>query len=338
MLLVRFDPTTHKLTVFSIPRDTRTWVEGVGVTKINAANYHGGPALSAKSVSELMGGVGIDRYIRVNVQGIEKLIDALGGVTVNVPKDMKYQDDSQHLYINLKAGEQHLNGAQALQFLRFRYDEYGDIGRVQRQQMLMRALMEQTLNPATLARLPKILKVIQSHLDTNLSLEEVVALVGFGTHVSRSEVQMLMVPGRFSNPGEYEYSYWIPSRNRLRAMVAQHFDIGLENLRERDPAYLRVAIQDSTGESETVRALVRSLQEFGYRNVYIDKPWPTPLLSTRIIAQQGDGAGAEAIRSSLGFGEVRVESTGNLGSDITIQLGKDWIRHQAQIESLRPDS
>ncbi len=338
MLLLRFDPTNQKLTVFSIPRDTRTWVEGVGVTKINAANYYGGPALSAKSVSELMGGVGIDRYIRVNVQGIEKLIDALGGVTVNVPKDMKYQDDSQHLYINLKAGEQHLNGDQALQFLRFRYDEYGDIGRVQRQQMLMRSLMEQTLNPATLARLPKILKVIQSHLDTNLSLEEVVALVGFGTHVNRSEVQMLMVPGRFSNPDEYEYSYWIPSRSRLRAMVAQHFDVGLENLRERDPAYLRVAIQDSIGDAETVRALVKSLREFGYRNVYIDKPWPTPLLSTRIIAQQGDGDGAEAIRSSLGFGEVRVESTGNLGSDITIQLGKDWIRHQAQIESLSPDS
>jgi len=86
--------------------------------------------------------------------------DALGGVTVYVPKDMKYQD-SQHLYINLKAGKHHLNGNQALQLLRFRYDENGDIGRIQRQQILMRALMEQALNPATLSRLPKILSVIQ---------------------------------------------------------------------------------------------------------------------------------------------------------------------------------
>jgi len=338
MLLVRFEPTTRKLTVLSIPRDTRTWVEGVGITKINVANYYGGPALSAKSVSELMGGVGIDRYVRINVQGIEKLIDALGGVTVNVPRDMKYQDDSQHLYINLKAGEQHLDGAKALQFLRFRYDEYGDIGRVQRQQMLMRSLMEQTLNPATLARLPKILNIIQSHIDTNLSVEELVALVGFSSGIERSNVQMLMIPGRFSTPDEYEYSYWVPSSRRLQAMVAQHFDVGFENLEERDPIYMRVAIQDSTDNPSTVRDLVEALRESGYRNVYIAKPWPTPLLSTRIIAQQGDGDGAEAVRSALGFGEVRVESTGNLDSDITIQIGKDWTRHQAQVEPIIPDS
>lgn len=84
--------------------------------------------MAARSASDLLGGVGIDRYVRINVLGVEKLIDALGGVKVYVPQDMKYQDDSQHLYINLKKGEQHLNGAQAVQFLRFRYDAYGDIG------------------------------------------------------------------------------------------------------------------------------------------------------------------------------------------------------------------
>lgn len=155
MLLLRFNPEAQKIAVLSIPRDTRTYVEGVGMTKINAANVEGGPALSAKTASELLSGVGIDRYIRINVQGVEKLVDALGGVTVYVPRDMKYQDDSQHLYINLKAGKQHLNGNQLQQFLRFRYDKYGDIGRIQRQQMVMRALMEQALNPTTLARIDR---------------------------------------------------------------------------------------------------------------------------------------------------------------------------------------
>ena len=99
MLLVRFDPQNKKLSVLSIPRDTRTYVEGRGVVKINEANYYGGPASSAKSVSGLLGGVGIDRYVTVNVQGIKSLVDALGGITLNVPKDMKYTDESQHLYI-----------------------------------------------------------------------------------------------------------------------------------------------------------------------------------------------------------------------------------------------
>ncbi|MDJ0518334.1 MAG: LCP family protein [Trichodesmium sp. MO_231.B1] len=327
MLLVRFDPENQKLTLLSIPRDTRTYVEDRGLTKINAANYYGGPAKSAKAVSELLGGVGIDRYIRVNVQGVEKLIDALGGVKVHVPKDMKYQDDSQHLYINLKEGEQHLNGDQALQFMRFRYDNLGDIGRVQRQQLLMRAFMEQSVNVKTLSRLPKILSVIQSHIDTNLSVEELVALMNFATKIKRPNVQMLMVPGQFSNPEEYKASYWLPDLRTLDNMIAKHFDFGydrweVENL---DSYYIRVAIQDSTDNWETVDELVRSLNDAGYWNVKVAKPWSKPLEVTRIIAQKGDIQAAQAVQKSLGFGEVFVESTGYLKSDVTIQLGQDWL-------------
>jgi LCP family protein required for cell wall assembly len=337
MLLLRFDPEAEKLTVLSIPRDTRTYIEGHGLTKINAANYHGGPALTAKVASELLEGVGIDRYVRVNVQGVEKLVDALGGVTVYVPKDMKYKDDSQHLYINLKEGRQHLNGEQAMQFLRFRYDKYGDVGRVQRQQTLMRALMEQALNPTTLGRMPKILSVIQSHIDTNLSVEELVALVGFGVQTKRSDVQMLMVPGEFSNTGHNEVSYWLPNHRRIQQMMAQHFDQGYRNANEVDPAYLRVAVQDSTGESEAAQSLVNTLREGGYNNISVHEPWKEPLRVTRIVAQQGDGNSAAAIRKHLGFGEVRVESTGSLSSDVTIQLGQDWLQKQTTSEKRSVD-
>jgi LCP family protein required for cell wall assembly len=330
MLLLRFDPEAQKLKVLSIPRDTRAHIEGYGVKKINAANVHGGPALSAKTVSELLEGVGIDRYVRVNVQGIKNLVDALGGVTVYVPQNMKYQDDSQHLYINLKQGKQHLNGEKALQFLRFRYDQYGDIGRVQRQQMLMRALMEQALNPGTLARVPKILSVVQSNIDTNLSVEELVALVGFGVQTKRSQVQMLMVPGEFSGNGQQqETSYWLPDSRRIHQMVTQHFDQGYSDRSTVDADYLRVVIQDSTGKPEAVQAMVSKLRNAGYQNISLDDAWREPLRVTRIVAQQGDESSASAIRNFLGFGEVRVESTGSLSSDVTVQLGRDWLQKQA---------
>lgn len=334
MLLFRFNPETKKLVMLSIPRDTRTLVEGYGIKKINAANVEGGPALSAKAVSELLGGVAIDRYVRINIQGVGQLIDALGGVTVYVPKDMKYSDDSQHLYVNLKAGKQHLNGDQALQLLRFRHDDLGDIGRIQRQQVVLRSLMEQALNPATLGRLPQILSVIQSYIDTNLSVEELVALVGCGMRTNRSNVQMLMVPGRFSEAKEYKASYWLPDSDRIVSLMAQHFDIASQTSQEAiDPSYLRVAIQDSTKSDRAVQALVNTLQEAGYRNVYIAQPWSEPLDVTHIVAQQGDEYSAEVIRSALGFGEVRVESTGNLRSDVTIQLGQDWLQRQDQYTS-----
>jgi LCP family protein required for cell wall assembly len=326
MLLLRFNPEDKKLVVLSIPRDTRVQIPGYRVAKINEANVDGGPALVAKTTSELLGGIGIDRYVTINVQGVQALVEALGGVSVYVPKDMKYQDDSQHLYINLKAGRQHLNGSQALQLLRFRYDEFGDIGRIQRQQMVMRSLMEQSLNPATLTRLPKILSVVQTHIDTNLSVEELVALVGYASQIDRAKVQMLVVPGDFSEPGQYDASYWLPNYSRIEAMVAQYFGRGSGAIAAGTPRSLKISIQDSTRHTGATQALVNTLRKGGYSNTSIDFPYTEPLRTTRIVAQQGDEAGAEAIRRSLGFGEVRIESTGDLSSDITIQLGQDWVQ------------
>lgn len=330
MLLLRFDPENEKLTVLSIPRDTQARIEGHGVRKINEANYYGGPALAAETVSELMGGVPIDRYVRVNIQGVEKLIDALGGVTVYVPKDMKYQDDSQHLYINLKKGKQHLNGEKAVQFLRFRYDQFGDISRVQRQQTFMRALIEQALKPQTLLKIPDILGVVQSHIDTNLTLEELAALGGYAAQTKRSNVQMVLLPGEFSGDGRKQVSYWLPSKRRIEKIATQYFDHTPENASEYgeseevDPTSLRIAIQDSTDNPEAVQAMVRYLKEAGYRKVYVSDRWQEPLKVSRIVAQMGDDGGAAALRAQLGFGEVLVESTGSLASDITIQLGEDW--------------
>jgi polyisoprenyl-teichoic acid--peptidoglycan teichoic acid transferase len=341
MLMVRFDPQQQRLVVLSLPRDTRTWVEGQGLTKLNEANYYGGPALAAKATSELLSNIAIDRYIRINVQGVEKLIDALGGVKIFVPQEMKYVDESQHLYINLKQGEQRLNGAQALQFLRFRHDDLGDIGRVQRQQMMMRSLMEQALNPATLARIPQILSVIQANIDTNLTVEELIALAGFAAQggtgadgqVARPQTQMLMVPGDFSRGEEYEASYWLPDQGKLDAIVAEYFGAEprtaasgyaapYQNPERETAETMRVAIQDSTGKLDAAGLLER-LSEAGYGGGFVDRPWGEPLAVTEIIAQQGDDATAKAIQQILGFGEVRVESTGNLESSITIRVGKD---------------
>lgn len=334
MLLVRFNPHTDQLVVLSLPRDTRTLVQG-RMTKLNEANRDGGPALTAQSVSDLLGGVEIDRYVRINVQGVEKLVDALGGIEVDVPTDMKYQDDSQHLYINLKAGEQRLDGDQALQFLRFRYDDNGDIGRIQRQQMMMRAVLEQALNPKTIARLPKILSVIQSHVDTNLSVEELLALSGYASRTNAYNTQMLMLPGDFSNTHDYALSYWLPNLTEIDEMVTEYFGYGTRQVAtSEDPQYLRIAIQDGTGDAIAIDSLVQTLYDSGYYNVYVEDSWNEDLPITRVVAQNGDLASAEMLQRFLGVGEVRVESTGVLNSDITIQLGQDWLDEYGTSSSL----
>jgi polyisoprenyl-teichoic acid--peptidoglycan teichoic acid transferase len=348
MLLLRFDPEKEKVSVLSIPRDTKVNIKGYGVRKINHANDYGGPALTAKVASELLGGVKIDRYVRVNVQGVEKLIDALGGVTVDVPKDMKYNDFSQHLYIDLKKGVQHLDGDKAMQFLRFRYDEYGDISRVQRQQMLMRSAVEQTLKPATIVKIPKILSVIQSHLDTNLTVRELMALSNFASKTDRSGINMMMLPGDFNDPNE-RVSYWLPNDNKIHKLMTQHFELPkndadyaaiaenryatLEGGSNISNPRIRISIQDSTDSQQTLQSSLDLLREAGYRQVSASKNWHEPLKTTRVIAQSGDNEAAQEVRSILGVGEVVVESTGVIGSDVTVQLGRDWKKQLNQAMS-----
>ena len=324
MLLVRFDPQTRKMTILSIPRDTKVTLPGHGTVKINEANQDGGASLAAQTVSELLQGTKIDRYITINTLGLIKLIDIVGGVTVDIPKDIRYKDDTQHLYIDFKAGVRHLNGIESEQYLRFRHDELGDIGRIQRQQMFMRALAEQVLNPKIVLKVPEILSLIQSHVDTNLTLEEIIALSGFAANTKRSDMQMLMVPGDFSGNGRTDISYWLPDSDAIKKMVGLHFVDGASTASTIDPAKLRIAIQDSTDNPQAVKQTEQILLKAGYSNIYVYNRRIPPLEKTKIVAQKGDESGVAGVRNSLGIGEVLVESTGSIGSDITIQIGKDW--------------
>ena len=272
-------------------------------------------------------------------RGVEKLIDALGGVTVNVPKDMKYNDFSQHLYIDLKKGIQHLDGDKAMQFLRYRYDGLGDISRVQRQQMLMRAAVEQTLKPATVIKVPKLLSVIQSHLDTNLTVKELMALSNFASKTDRSGIKMMMLPGDF-NDGNARVSYWLPNHRKINRLMAQHFAVPtdeseyelassnryatLDRVSDISNPRIRISVQDSTKSQKALQSALDMLREAGYRQVYASRNWQDPLPTTRVIAQSGDDEAAAEVRSILGLGEVVVESTGVIKSDVTVQLGRDW--------------
>jgi LCP family protein required for cell wall assembly len=331
MLLIRFDPATKKVAVLSIPRDSRVNIQGVGKTKINFANYVGGASLSAQTVSQVLGDIPIDRYIRFNVSGFGKLVDALGGVDVFVPKKMKYQDDSQRLYINLNAGQQKLNGSKAIQYMRYRHDDLGDIGRVQRQQSFFRAFIEQKLKPEAIAKFPEILAILKDSIDTNLSVEEVLAVTAYTSKIDRKSIQMHMAPGRFSNSGEFDnLSYWILDNRLLAKIMNQSFG-GMKqagaSVLDDSPQNMRVAVQDSMSQPDGSKKATTVLSKAGYAQVFpAGDRWTKPLAKTQIIAQNGDRESAEKLREALGIGEVLIESTGDIESDITVRIGKDWLQ------------
>lgn len=328
MLLVRIDPTAGVVNVLSIPRDTRMDIPGHGVMKVNQANVEGGSQLSAQTVSRNLDGIEIDRYVRVSTAAFREIVDLVGGVEVLVPKAMQYEDRTQGLLIDLEPGLQTLSGDQAEQFARFRQDAYGDIGRVQRQQTLLKALRDRLTSPAVVPRLPQIIRVLQRRIDTNLSAEELLALANFALELEPQDFHMVMLPGRFSEPGEYIASYWIMDNDASDRVLNDFFREDAVALLSADRVAvrnLRVVVQNASADPWAARQVVRYLREQGFEQVYVDQDWPGILETTEIIAQRGDLSAAQAVESILGTGDAVSNSTGNLESDITIRVGQDWV-------------
>jgi LCP family protein required for cell wall assembly len=340
LLLLRFDPQQSSLKVLSIPRDTRVSIPRVGYSKINNANIYGGAELAAQVVSQTLQEVPIDRYVRVTTNAFRELVDLVGGVEVYVPTPMVYQDLTQKLTINLEAGEQVLNGDQAEQFARFRKDGNGDIGRVQRQEVLLKALQQRFTSPLVIPRIPQAIQVLQQSIDTNLTPEEVLALANFAYQLKREQVQMVMLPGRFSQPTEFDgLSYWLFSESGRDRVMEQYFGLSSQAASastNASPQRLSIAIQNATDDPALAEALQTHLRQQNFRNVYISTDAPQLLAETEIIAQQGDLQGARLIQQYLGGGKVEASSTGILGSDITLRLGLDAPRLLAQPARVQP--
>ena len=139
LMVAALDVDKSKAALLSIPRDTRVAIEGNGFDKINHAYAFGGHSLTQKTVENLLG-VKMDHYILIDTRSFERIIDAIGGVDLNVEKRMYYEDpwdDIGGLVIDLYPGEQHLDGDRAIQYVRYR-DGEGDIGRVGRQQKFVK--------------------------------------------------------------------------------------------------------------------------------------------------------------------------------------------------------
>jgi len=328
MLLVHIEPSDSTVSVLSIPRDTQVEIPGYGVAKINHANLEGGAGLAARVVSHTLNDVTIDRYVRVSTDAFRELVDVLGGVEVFVPQDMFYTDETQNLHIDLKQGWQTLNGDQAEQFARFRADGNGDIGRVQRQQQLIRALRDRLTSPSVLPRLPEAIERMQQYIDTNLSLEEILALVSFGLNLEQQDFRMVMLPGRFSNPDEYIASYWLLDPDGKDQVMEEYFHqetIGVVH-HAQSFRQLRIAVQNATGEPEVANRVATYLQAQGFDHVYVIQDWTDQQRETQIIAQRGDLKSADRLEALLGLGEVLPDSTGDLESDLTIRVGADWLQ------------
>lgn len=225
MLLVRFDPGTKQVTLLSIPRDTLVSIPAYGKQKVNAANVIGGADLAKQVIADTFNQVRIDRYVRLDVASIVDLVDALGGIEIDVPERMYYIDRTQQLEIDLYPGRQVLNGKQAEGFVRYRGSIDGDIGRIKRQQIMLKAIKAKIADPLMITKLPDLIGVVQKHLHTDLNFDEMLAIASFALSLQPDQVQMMTLPGRPSEPWEYRASYWITTPEEIDAVIDGKFAI-----------------------------------------------------------------------------------------------------------------
>lgn len=228
MMITAVDMDQKKAALLSVPRDTRVKIDGYGYEKINHAYAYGGHKLSQNAIENLLG-VSIDHYILIDTKAFERIIDAIGGIDINVEKRMYYEDpwdDNGGLVIDLYPGEQHLDGQKAIQYVRYR-DGEGDIGRIGRQQHFIKAVLAKVISPEMLPRLPKLVEEVSSAIKTDMSLAELLEFANTMKSVHDNGLTAQMVPGQPAYIDDV--SYWIPDITDLRALLASELGSNLTN-------------------------------------------------------------------------------------------------------------
>ena len=224
LMIATLDPDKNQAALLSVPRDTRVKIKGHGFDKINAAYAYGGRKLTQETIESLLN-THIDHYIKINVHGFTKIIDALGGIDIDVEKRMYYEDpwdDDGGLYIDLQPGMQHMDGKTAITYVRYR-DEEGDIGRIKRQQNFMKAVMDKLVSPTIIPKLPAIVSAVSDSVETDMSVSEILSFLGTLQDAKDNGLKSEMLPGK---PVYIEgISYWVPDINKTRQILANTLGI-----------------------------------------------------------------------------------------------------------------
>ncbi|MBC7255515.1 MAG: LCP family protein [Chloroflexi bacterium] len=349
MILVSIDPNTNSASMLSIPRDLWVTIPGFGENRINVAHYlgdaydypGGGPALAKKTVWYALG-VPVHYYVRINFTGFVKIIDAMGGLTINVEKpihDEKYPDNNFGTFVlDIPAGLQHMDGERALQYARSRHGS-SDYDRMARQQQVLLAIRDKALSlDIPLSQIPTILATLGDSIKTDLTLEEILALAETAQKIDRANIRYAVLDRSMTTTVVTAKGAMVevPDWDKVRQLVNDLFPAPSPSTAP-SPSLVkaqlaaedaRIIVQNGTLAVDLAQSVSATLREQGfavmrYENakrfdyaetlliVYADKPYTTQSLAAAL------GIKAENILNRQG------EST---EADLVVILGRDYAQ------------
>lgn len=339
LFVVNFNSETNKAKIVSIPRDTKvTWTEDqkaklradghypVSVSKINEMTAYGGiENIRDYTINQMenMLSIKIDNYVVVSIDAFKEIVDAIGGVDMYVPQDMYYTDNAAGLYINLKEGQQHLDGEQAEQLIRFRRYPEGDVARVRTQQLFLEAFAKQITSPSIITKIPKLVNVLFDSVQTDVALTEITQYYKYLTNFDLANLDLQIIPGEAAY--ENGISYFFPDENQMDAFLDSVFNdtvpAGEEAVTEQIKIDKTVSVEILNGTGVTGAAGVEKgrLEESGYTVNNIGNYSTSDVATTTLYAK--DIKLAEQFKEY--YPKAVVVSNANLSYDIQIVLGMD---------------
>jgi polyisoprenyl-teichoic acid--peptidoglycan teichoic acid transferase len=315
IMVIAVDLDAKTVRAISVPRDSRVEIAGHGFQKINSANVFGGPEFARQTVQAVLG-VPIDYYIKTNIPGLKNTVDMVGGVGIDVEKDMHYTDRRGGLYINLKKGFRHLDGDKALQYVRFRHDKLGDITRMERQQKFLRALSRQIVSPSNWVRLPQVVDELYSkgYIETNMSGKDMVALARLARDVPQEKIQTETVPGLSQRIDGGSY-YIIDPTQTAEAV---------QRLLEPVPANkARVEVLNGAGVEGLAKVVASELQKSGYIVVSTGNAPGFSYDKTQIVVHN-DSTNEVEVTRLVHCTQVKYDHNKSATADMTVIIGKDY--------------
>ena len=345
-----------EVNMLQIPRDTYV-NSGRGDHKINSAYGYNKEKQVFKEVSELLG-VEVDKYVLIDTKGFRDLIDTIGGVDFEVPINMNYDDPYQDLHIHLEKGMQHLDGAKAEQFVRFRQNNngtgyaLGDIERMQAQSAFIQATIDELFSLVNVFKINDLVKDFSSFVKTNFTLNEMLTYAPYVFSVDREKMYTHQLHGeaRYIGAG----SYFVPDDTANEKLIEEHFTPSSETITRSEleiqktiigmasekvaagteevknsllNRFISVDIVDATNGEADISSIKKELKKYGFSVKNVTGTKDTTYPETTVVSKTKNQH-AELVAAAMELDFYMYNPQKGSGSPITLIVGEDFVKEE----------
>lgn len=334
ILFCQYNDMTKKLNLLQIPRDTKVKTKRSD-KKINSAY---GTKDGIDALFEEIGsitGITPDKYVIISFKAFRELVDAIGGVDVNVPFRMYYHDPVQNLTIDLLPGEQHLNGKQAEMYMRFRQNDdgsgykNGDIDRIAAQQQFYSIVADKLLSVKNVFKTHKLLKIFNDNVKMNFSGDEIISYIGKITSFKKENLGIYMLPGEGKYVGNV--SYFVYDEEKTKQLIEESFSFDgdkevYKTVKPSKNRFIKIEVVNSSSinpEIANVCEIVKkNLEDHGFNVIAAYNSEKIRDVS-EIVDHNSKNGSAEILKI---YNNVKVFNDENPDSeaDVTIYIGNDF--------------